>query len=148
LSKCTLVEAKPGDLIIREGLKEDTLFVMLSGIAEVLDKKSGMFIAALGAGDTIGEISFLTKMARSTNVKAKEDCKLLVIPGHWFQAFIKREPAIAAKILLNLSRELATRLVLTTGTLRRRHIFLLFCTRENRLFSSLPSRQPARWWGP
>jgi CRP-like cAMP-binding protein len=115
LAKATLVRASPGDHIVREGEPGDTLFVILSGLAEVLlaeapDRPVGM----LGAGDTFGEVGFLTARPRIASVVARAPCELVVLSGDFLRGFIEREPAIAAKILLNLSRALASRLAVTT----------------------------------
>lgn len=115
LAKATLIQAGPGDRIVRQGEPGDALFVLLSGIAEVtLDESPDRPMAVLGAGDTFGEISFLTMKPRIANVVAKAPCELIVLSGEFLKRFIANEPAIAAKILLNLSRVLARRLSVTT----------------------------------
>jgi hypothetical protein len=119
LAEATTVRAAPGDKIVRQGERGDTLFVLLSGVAEVvLDEAQGAPVAVLGAGDPFGEIGFLTAEPRTANVVARAPCEVLVLSGAFFQRFIAKEPAVAAKVLLDLSRVLASRLALTT---RRRH---------------------------
>src|SRR5207237_10127414 len=71
-------------------------------------------VAILGAGDPFGEIGFLTDEPRTANVVARAPCEVLVLSGSFFQRFVAKEPAIAAKVLLNLTRVLASRLTLTT----------------------------------
>jgi len=73
----------------------------------------------VGAGDPFGEIGFLTDEPRTANVVARSPCEVLVLSGAFFQRFIAKDPAVAAKVLLNLSKVLAGRLTLTT---RRRHV--------------------------
>lgn len=119
LADATTVKAAPGDRIVRQGERGDALYVLLSGIAEVsLDEAPETPVAVLGAGDPFGEIGFLTDEPRTANVVARAPCEVLVLSGSFFQRFIAKEPAVAAKVLLNLSRVLASRLTLTT---RRRH---------------------------
>ena len=115
LAEASTIRAAPGDRIVRQGERGDTLFVLLSGVAEViLDEHEDVPVAVLGAGDPFGEIGFLTSEPRTANVVARAPCEVLVLSGEFLQRFIARQPAIAAKALLNLSRVLASRLALTT----------------------------------
>jgi CRP-like cAMP-binding protein len=121
LARATLVQAAPGDCIVREGELGDAVFVILSGLAEVtLDEAPDRPVAILGAGDTFGEVSFLTAKPRTANVLATAPCELVVLSGDFLRRFIDHEPVTAAKILLNLSRLLAARLAVTTRQAVRR----------------------------
>ncbi len=116
LGAATLLEIGEGDLVIREGERDNTLYVLLSGVADVTVGDPGNPpVAVFGAGDTFGEIGFLTSVPRTANVVARADCEVLVLSGDFMERFIAREPAIGAKVLLNLSRELAGRLAVTTS---------------------------------
>ena len=115
LAEATTIRAEAGDRIVRQGELGDTLFVLLSGVAEViLDEAPDAPMAVLGAGDPFGEIGFLTSEPRTANVVARAPCEVLVLSGDFLQRFIEKQPAVAAKALLNLSRVLAGRLSLTT----------------------------------
>jgi CRP-like cAMP-binding protein/N-acyl-L-homoserine lactone synthetase len=115
LARATLVRATGGDRIVREGETGDSLFVILSGLAEVtLDEAPDRPVAVLGAGDTFGEVGFLTARPRIASVVARAPCELVVLSGDFLRRFIESEPATAAKVLLNLSRTLASRLAVTT----------------------------------
>ena len=114
LSEATLIELQPSDLIIRKGDRDNTLFVLLSGLAEVTAERSRLPLFTFGAGDTFGEIGFLTAVPRTANVIARTECKVLVLSGDFMERFIAQYPTIGSKVLLNLSRELAGRLALST----------------------------------
>jgi len=119
LREATIVNLEPGDRVINAGQIDDTLYVLLSGIAEVVAPKSTEpALAVLGAGDTFGEIGLLTAVPRTADVIARADCEALVLSSDFMQRFIARAPEIAARILLNLSRELAGRLAWTTERLQ------------------------------
>lgn len=111
LSAATLLTLRSGDRVIRQGEVDNTLYVLLSGIAEIqLDDNQGPPLAVIGAGDSFGEIGFLTEVPRTANVVARADCQVLMLSHDFMQRFIEHEPAAGAKLMLNLSRELAGRL--------------------------------------
>ncbi len=114
LAKATLIKAEPGDHIVRQGEQGNAVFVLLSGIAEVvLAEVPDHPLAVLGAGDTFGEISFFTAKPRTANVVAKAPCEMIVLSGEFLNRVIAQEPTVAAKVLLNLSHMLAERLAVT-----------------------------------
>ena len=115
LAHATLVQAAPGDRVVREGEPGDTLFVLVSGIADVVrDARPERPLGVLGAGDPFGEIGLLTAATRSASVVARTPCEAVVLSGDWVRSFLAKEPAIAAKVLLNLARVLAERLADTS----------------------------------
>lgn len=116
LARATVVEAQPGDYIVRQGELGDTLFVVLSGACEVMrDETPDRALSFLGAGDPFGEIGFLTESLRTANVIARTPCEVVVLSAEFLRAFLNREPTVAAKVLLNLSRVLASRLSETSA---------------------------------
>jgi len=116
LASATIVSASPGDRIVREGDRDDTVYVLLKGLAEVVRARTGQRpIAALGAGDLFGEIGFLTAAPRIASVIARTPCEMLVLSGRrQLQKFLEGDPVVAARLLFNLSRILAGRLAETT----------------------------------
>jgi CRP-like cAMP-binding protein len=111
LGKATLIHASAEDHLVRQGELGATLFVLLSGVAEVvIDAAPDRAVALLGPGDTFGEMGFLTPTPRTANVIARTACEIVVLSAEFLHALLARDPAIAAKILLNLSRILARRL--------------------------------------
>ncbi len=118
LKMATLIKANPGDRIIRQGDREKTLYVMLSGVAEVtLDQAPDRPFMVVAAGDVFGEIGLITETARTANVTTCVDSEVLVLSGGFLETMVRLEPAIAAKLLLNLSRVLAERLTIITEKL-------------------------------
>ncbi len=111
LSQATVIKVRKGDVVVRQGDRENTLFVMLKGLAEVrATGVSGAPLAIAAAGDTFGEIGFLTEVPRTANVIALSDAELLVLSGDFMDRFIRSEPAAGGKVALNLARGLAARL--------------------------------------
>lgn len=115
LSSATLVSANPGDRIVREGERDDTIYVLLKGLAEVVrGRPDGRAIKSFGAGDMFGEIDFLIAAPRLASVVARTPCEVLVLSGRSLRRFLEDEPPAAARLLLNLSRILAARLAQAT----------------------------------
>ena len=118
LKMATLIHCQNGDKIIRQGENDNTLYVILNGVAEILvDKAPEKPVAVLAAGDTFGEIGLVTDTPRVATVTARSECEILVLSGQFLKTCIKKEPVIAAKLLLNLSKALAEKLTLTTAKL-------------------------------
>ena len=115
LASATVVSATAGDRIVREGDRDDTVYVMLKGLAEVVRGSSERPLNALGAGDLFGEIGFLTATPRVASVVARTPCEVLVLPGRGqLEKFLESDPRLAARLLFNVSRILAARLAQTT----------------------------------
>lgn len=115
LREATVIALNPGDRIVRKGERDNTLFMLLSGAAEVRDdKRSGPPIVVLGAGDTFGEDGYLTTVPRAADVVAVTRGEAIVLSGDFMDRFIAREPAIGARVMHNLARQLAGRLAVTT----------------------------------
>jgi len=115
LREATVVELNPGDRIVRKGDRDNTLFILLSGAAEVrADAQPGPPIDVLGAGDTFGAVGYLTTVPRTADVVAVTPGEAIVLSGDFMDRFIAREPAIGARVMHNLARELAGQLAVTT----------------------------------
>jgi N-acyl-L-homoserine lactone synthetase len=115
LASATVVSASPGDRIVREGERDDTVYVILKGLAEVVRASGERPINALGAGDLFGEIGLLTATPRIASVVARTPCEVLVLPVRaQLQKLLESNPPIAARLLFNVSRILAARLAQTT----------------------------------
>lgn len=118
LSKAAVIRVQPGDRIIRKGERDNTLFVLLSGAAQVRAADDGRPpIAMLSAGDTFGEVGYLATVPRSADVVACAEGEVVVLSGAFMDQFVAQEPAIGARVLHNLARELAGRLAVATQRL-------------------------------
>ncbi|MDH3234049.1 MAG: cyclic nucleotide-binding domain-containing protein [Alphaproteobacteria bacterium] len=118
LAKAAVVRFKPGNRIVEEGEHDRTIFAILKGVAEVRPKGGeASALAVLGAGDTFGEIGFLTAAQRTADIVARTEGEALVLSAEFLDIFMRDEPTIAAKISLNLARELAGRLALASEEL-------------------------------
>lgn len=68
---------RAGDVVIREGERAETCFVLVSGEATV--QRHGSVVATLKAGTLIGEVALLTGEPRTATVSMASDGEVLVI---------------------------------------------------------------------
>ena len=109
-----------GELVIREGDSDDALFVLISG--QLIVKKSlfpDKVLATLEPGAVIGEISFLTRRTRSTNIFALgEEVVAFKIDSHTINKE-QLKPDLAGKIKDKLVNILVERLEESNQALMR-----------------------------
>jgi len=113
----TVIDCRKGDVIIPAGTVGKEVYVVLDGVLEVRLPGIDGALAVLDTGQVFGEIAFITDATRSADVVALTDARLLVLTQAYLRKLMKVSPELAAKLLLNLSRVLAERVV--TGNRRR-----------------------------
>lgn len=70
-------EYQKGDVIVNEGDKETSFFILAKGGVEVLKKDK--IIGTMKQGDCFGEISFITKKPRGATIVARTDVTLMSV---------------------------------------------------------------------
>jgi rhodanese-related sulfurtransferase len=102
------IEAKKGEVIIREGTEGDYYYLVESGRCQVERMIGGvnMTLAALKSGDTFGEEALVSEAKRNATVTMKTDGALLRLSKQDFNALL-REP-----LLRGINMEQATQKVL------------------------------------
>ena len=86
----------PGVAIVTEGELGDSMYVMLTGTAEV--DVGGRF-HRLTEGDFFGEMALISSRKRIATVKATERVEALRIPADAFQTFLLAHPSVAVSML-------------------------------------------------
>jgi hypothetical protein len=110
LEKSTIIECATGDHVLKKGGVARNLFVILDGTVEVRDGDATL--AVLGPGDVFGEMAFLLERPRSRDVYAASDgVRILSLSEATLRQLIESDPAIAAHLLLNISKMLCLRLL-------------------------------------
>ena len=102
-----------GEAITREGDRDDGLYIIVAGAAEVRigDGDGARAIATLGPGQFFGEMALLTGEVRSATVVATTDLDCYRIDKHGFEAMMRARPALAdavADVLADRRVALAT----------------------------------------
>lgn len=109
----TVIDCPAGKTIVAKGEVGHELYVLISGMVEVRDGKKRL--AAFGRGAIFGEMAYLAAEPRSADVVATEDAEVLVLSQDTMTKAMERMPAVAARILFNLSLILVERLRETTA---------------------------------
>jgi CRP-like cAMP-binding protein len=104
---------RAGEVIIRQGVPVDAVFILLEGkLAVWLEPRQGpeRELARLNAGEIVGEMSFVDARPPSATVKAVEDSTVFALP----KSVLTADPAFAARFYRALAIYLST-------TVRERH---------------------------
>ncbi len=97
-----------GEVIFREGDAGRSLFMVVSGRAQVLKQAPGgsrRLLAELGSGEVFGEMSLLLGQERSATVRLSQDSELIEIGPHLFKDLVDQFP----NFLEHLSEVVETR---------------------------------------
>lgn len=98
-----------GAMILQEDDPGEAMFMIASGRAKVVHLSEDgreIILDILGQGDFFGEMALLDQEPRSAHVTAVEPTELLVLERSAFLNQVEREPKIAIKMLIELSRRL------------------------------------------
>jgi CRP-like cAMP-binding protein len=109
---CELVTAAKGDLIIKKGDLSDSMFLVLSGQVRARLRVGGVdtSLGTMEPGELFGEVAMLSQTARSADVVAEKSTRLLRLSAERFQEMIANHSQLAARLLFNIARLLATRM--------------------------------------
>jgi SulP family sulfate permease len=117
-------EFAAGDVICREGEDGDRMWLLAKGSVSVrlisADGRVNLRIASLSRGTTIGEMALIEQARRSATIVADEHVVAYELLHDGHARLLREHPAVAIKLLTNLSRELARRLRRTSQDLRSR----------------------------
>lgn len=87
-----------GEVIVREGARGNSMFLVTRGEAVVTLANTSGEVARLHDGDFFGEMSLLTGEPRTATVTAATDCRLLEIRVEAFRRVALADPAIVEQV--------------------------------------------------
>jgi len=101
-----------GKDLFREGDPGDGLYLVISGEINVTKRAPAgeHSLARLGPGGVLGEMSLVTKDARSATGRALADARVLRLPADRFRALLAADSLAAHKIVAAIAEVLAHRL--------------------------------------
>jgi CRP/FNR family transcriptional regulator, cyclic AMP receptor protein len=86
-----------GSVLIREGVAVDALYIVLEGELVVVREQTGREIARLGAGEIVGEMSFIDARPPSATVRALTDVVVYTVAKARLQRALNENVAFAAR---------------------------------------------------
>lgn len=108
----------PGTALIRQGQPIDAMYIILDGRFSVsVARQEHQEITRLGAGEILGEISFIDERPPVATVTAIEPAVVLAIPRRELESKLKQDLAFASRFYRALALFLADRLRSTVGQL-------------------------------
>ena len=112
----------PGEALIRQGARNDCMYLVLEGeLGVLLDQLDGDPVALIGKGETVGELSVLDGSEASAHVVARTDCRLLAIREDGFWHLTNASHAFAVNLLLKLAARLrANNATVSRNVIKRR----------------------------
>ena len=119
LAKWQPKEVNEGTVIIKEGTTGDEMYIIESGRVEVYLTRGDvvLLLSELQETSFFGEMTLLTNKPRSATVKAKSNCRLLVLKKQDFMKIIEENPKVAAKFLMAMGEDLSNRIMATNANL-------------------------------
>lgn len=115
---CDLLTAGEEDVVIDQDSEGTDLYVIKSGRFVVSDTAGEeLVIATLTEGDVFGEMSFLRSDSRSATVTCSSPGELLKFSRESFDDLYRRDPMLAARVVITIARLLAKRLAQADSTL-------------------------------
>jgi len=102
-----------GDLIVREGSPSDCLYILVSGVLEVVRMSEGnpVVLATLTkSGSFFGEMSLVDTLPRSADIRAKTHAEIVAFSKRDLTSFFVQLPRVQVTMVLNIARTLSLRL--------------------------------------
>jgi CRP-like cAMP-binding protein len=110
LAQGQLLSYGPGDVVFRQGEEGQRLFVVKSGVLEVVaapaDGAEPVPVAYLGTGEVLGELALLTGSPRSATVRSPERAELFSVDKAVFFDLMDVLPAFSRNLCVVLAKRL------------------------------------------
>ena len=125
-------------IVIKEGTTSDEMYIVESGSVEVFITRADVILSLSELQETsfFGEMTLLTETPNSTTVKAKTDCRLLVLKKQDFMDIVDENPKVAAKFLRAMGEDLCNR-IMTTNVNLENHFLVNQAIVDNESFRKL-----------
>ena len=112
LAQGHFLEFGSGDVVFRQGDEGDRLFIVKSGVLEIIatptDGTEAMPVAYLGTGEVLGELALLTGSPRSATARSPERAELFTLDKAVFRDLMDTLPAFSRNLCLVLAKRLET----------------------------------------
>lgn len=115
-------DIEAGEVLFQEGDNADFLCLVVQGSLDVIKKRKDgrtVVIAALGDGDSVGEMALVDGMVRSATVRAQVFTIAIVLRRQDFEDLLKGYPRIGTKLLKGIARRISINLRRTSAELTK-----------------------------
>lgn len=110
VSQGTFETYGPGTFVFRQGEAGDRMYVIKSGVLEVItqpvDKTPVVTVAFLGVGEVVGELALLTGSPRSATIRCPENAELFRLDKAVFEDLMVSLPGMARSMCEVIARRL------------------------------------------
>jgi CRP-like cAMP-binding protein len=110
LAQGRVQEYGPGAVVFRQGDQGDRLYIVKSGVLEILaapaDGSEAVPVAYLGEGEVLGELALLTGSPRTATVRSPERAELFTVEKPVFLDLMVSLPDFARNLCLVLAKRL------------------------------------------
>lgn len=141
LDASELRELDAGQIIIRQGEANSTMFILVEGeLAVHLDDIENEALAIIGAGEIVGELSLLDGSVASAFVTAHTECTVLAVGEEAFWSLTKDSHAFALSLLTKLAERLRANNNAVSSSVKKRRMF-----ERAAMFDALTGIHNRRW---
>jgi CRP-like cAMP-binding protein len=110
LSQGTFETFGPGGMVFKQGEPGDRMYVIKSGVLEVItqpaDNTPTVTVAFLGVGEVVGELALLTGSPRSATIRCPENAELFRLDKAVFDDLMASLPGMARSMCEVIARRL------------------------------------------
>jgi CRP-like cAMP-binding protein len=110
VSQGTFETFGPGAIVFRQGEPGDRMYVIKSGVLEVItqpaDNTPAVTVAFLGVGEVVGELALLTGSPRSATIRCPENAELFRLDKAVFDDLMASLPGMARSMCEVIARRL------------------------------------------
>src|SRR5580692_2649238 len=100
-----LVSIRRGDFLFQEGDDADALYIVKSGIVQVVGA-GGLIYERVGEGGIVGELAIVDEGTRSAAVRAESRADLIKVDVPGFLNLVAGEPEFSLAVMRVMSRRL------------------------------------------
>jgi len=106
-----LHEARPGEYVVEKGAPCDAVYFVVSGEvrARLIIGHEEETLARVSEGEFFGEIGMFMQAARTADVVAESETRLLRLTAQAFESMIAEIPQLAARLLYAVAQSMAHR---------------------------------------
>lgn len=105
-----------GEYLFQEGEYGDAMYIVISGRLRAgvgREKGEPVEVGLIGPGEPVGEMQTLTGGIRTADIRAEEDCRLLMLPNSVFERLAEQHPGLVRELAELVRRRFKRNLLAT-----------------------------------